>query len=125
MCILYLGINYLSMIMIAGTGQAIGGAGTSVTPDEPICVLYYANVATAIAGQFDLLSEIYVVLGIPWLTVTFYSLAVFVFVVKRTLDKGLGTAFVTVIVAWILKTNVMIITDLIISAIFGGTYSIV
>ncbi len=118
----YFGLNYVFVIVLAQVGKSLGGYGTDTSKEEMIRVLSFAYVARGISMLFNLLSEYVPSLFWIWFLVFLYSAAVFLFVLKRALDKGYGTAILTLIVASIIDVILTLAWYFIVSMVFGTTY---
>ncbi len=118
----YLGLNYIFVIVLANVGKSLGGYGTETSKEEMIRVLSFAYIGRAISMFLNLLSEYLSSLFFLWLIAFIYSAAVFLFVLKRALDKGYGTAIAVLIVAFIIDAILTVVWYFIVGVIFGDTY---
>lgn len=119
--------GFVYIYLLAKVGQSVGGAETRVDLQEMIRMLSYAYVSLAIYEALALISNSLgnsifgLLVGIYYI----YTLIIFAFVIRRALDKGYGTAILTIIIALILTLIYQIIVGEFISAIFGDTYEII
>jgi hypothetical protein len=113
--------------LLAAVGKAIGGQETETSNQEMLRVLAYAYVASAIAEILSTIDDLSDndALFLIWLIFTFYSYMVFAFVIRRALDKGYGTAIITIVIAIIgLGLYVLLVSE-IVTSIFGTPWDFV
>ncbi|MHA2501438.1 MAG: hypothetical protein ACXAE3_01010 [Candidatus Kariarchaeaceae archaeon] len=117
--------GFLFIQMIASVGKSFGGQKTDTSNEEMRRVLAYAYTALVVEGILYFLSDMYFDSGlllIAWLVSLLYAFFVFLFAVRRALDTGFGTAFISIVVAYIGRLIVNFIILYVIFSIFGDTY---
>jgi len=95
--------GYTFIYLIAVVGQAVGGSETQTNRKEIVRVTSYAYVARVLDETLFFLSEVISnpFLSLLWLIAFVYAIVVFITVVSRALDRGIGTAIITLIIAGI------------------------
>jgi hypothetical protein len=108
---------------VASIGGSIGGSETQTDRDEMIRVLSYAYVARVIENLVSLIDDIISnpATGIIWVIVLIWSALVVLKAIKQALDKGYGTAIISVVIAFIVQVIANGILVTIVESIFGGT----
>ena len=116
--------GFVYIYLLARVGQKVGGQETRVDLDELMRVLSYTYFAVIILEVLSLLAStsgsiaLSLVAGIYGL----YTLILFAFVIRRALDKGYGTAILTIIIALIGLLVYLMIIGALLGGIFGTTY---
>ncbi|MCE7733368.1 MAG: zinc-ribbon domain-containing protein [Candidatus Heimdallarchaeota archaeon] len=119
--------GYVYIYLLAKVGQSVGGQETRVDLDELMRVLSYAYFAVAIYEVLSLLANSSGNLALAVISGIFliYTFILFAFVIRRALDKGYGTAILTIIIAFLGVAVYQTIVGILIFEIFGDTYSII
>ncbi len=96
--------GYVLIYLIASIGKFIGGSETTTSTSEMLRMLSYAYV---IMASSDVITGIAIVMDSYALELIgsllfLYSLIVFIFVIRRGLDKGYVTAIITLVISIIL-----------------------
>lgn len=119
--------GFVYIYLLAKVGQSVGGRETRVDLDELLRVLSYAYFAVAIYEVLSLMSNATGSLGLALISLVFliYTLILFAFVIRRALDKGYGTAILTIIIAFLGVAVYQMIVGFFLSEIFGDTYNFI
>ncbi|MHA2253131.1 MAG: zinc-ribbon domain-containing protein [Candidatus Kariarchaeaceae archaeon] len=110
----------------ASIGKSIGGHRTDTSRDEIIRVTSYAYVLKVIERAVALLTETSdnILIDLILLVVWVYFIMVMMFVIKRSLDSGYGTAIITAIIAVIISIIVEVVLSILVELIIGDTYGL-
>ncbi|OLS24110.1 MAG: hypothetical protein HeimC2_23840 [Candidatus Heimdallarchaeota archaeon LC_2] len=119
--------EFVLIYLLARIGKAIGGAETNTSTSEMIRMLSYAYVIRAIAQAINVMGRTNdsVGLSVVGSLAFFYSLIVFIFVIRRGLDKGYLITIFTIIVSVFIWIIFLGIGGIVLAEIFDDTYRII